>query len=254
MDAIESDKAYRRRPPPLWFLRDGLVTVGPVSTNLLVRGVIEERVPSDCLVRERAWKAWRHLDRIREIATLRRAQAKYGVVNVERANWTTVRARQATLDRFESDLRRARDPGDVLSCTLTEAMNLTSASVGAVHRRRPPYVGLVTSYAAGPGMHRRLGNVVSEDDPILSHARRGGTICERPRYGMDSGIVSVRLGALPACSAVAMVPVVCFGRLYAMLELGRSDHGFRENDFQNVVSIASLAAERLGLVRNWAQV
>jgi hypothetical protein len=39
-----------------------------------------------------------------------------------------------------------------------------------------------------------------------------------------------------------------------MIELGRPDHGFREGDVARVRSIAGLAADRLGIVRNWHQV
>ena len=49
-------------PPPLWFVTNGENTIGPVSTNLLLRGIAADRVPNDCMVRERTWRDWRTLD------------------------------------------------------------------------------------------------------------------------------------------------------------------------------------------------
>jgi hypothetical protein len=246
--------AQRKKPPPLWFVTNGDVTVGPVTTNLLVRGVLHRRVPSDCLVRERTWRAWRHVERIREIAALRRNQARYGTVVVDRTRWSLAKAGHEAFQKLGRDLARARDPGEVLLLSLTETMKETGACVGAIHRRRPPQVGLVTSSVMGPGMINRLGRVVSVDDPVIAMAARGNWLCEPPRDGGSSGRVRDRLGEFPACSGVAMIPVLCAGRLYAIIELGRPDHGFREADVCRVLTIAELAASRLGIVRNWNQV
>jgi hypothetical protein len=254
MTAAISDKGHKK-PPPLWFVTNGAVTVGPVTTNLLVRGVLHERVPRDCLVRERTWRMWRHIERIREVAALRKSQDLYGNVVIDKTRWSPAReSHDAAFRKLTSDLFRARDPGEVLLFVLAESMKETGACVGAIHRRRPPWVGLVTSSVMGPGMSRRLGRVIGGDDPVLEHGTAGGWLCESPRDGGLSGRVRDRLGDLPACSGIAMIPVHCSGRLYAMIELGRPDHGFREGDVARVRSIAGLAADRLGIVRNWHQV
>src|SRR5688572_14062299 len=83
------------KPPPLWFVSNGDVVVGPVTTNLLLRGVAAEKVPSDCVVRERTWGGWRELASIREIAALRRAQATFGSVEVARTTWKPPTRRNA---------------------------------------------------------------------------------------------------------------------------------------------------------------
>jgi hypothetical protein len=241
-----------KKPPPLWFVTNGEVTVGPVTTNLLLRGVAQDRVPRDCLVRERTWKAFRKLERIREVAALRRAQSQYGSVLVEPARWKdpSTNSGQLLFRGLERELLRAADPGEVLARCLTETMRVTGACVGAVHRRRPPQSGLVTTCVSGPGMSSKLGELVALDDPSLLLALRGDTLCEVPRPALASGRVRDRLGAFPACDGIAMVPVLCGGRLYAMIELGRPDHAFRDSDFQGLRSIAELAADRLGVVRN----
>jgi hypothetical protein len=239
-----------KKPPPLWFVTNGDVTVGPVTTNLLVRGVLHERVPKDCLVRERTWTSFRKLERIREIAALRRAQSQYGTVLVEPARWKEPAPTVLPFGGLEGELLRARDPGEVLLRCLTETMRATGACVGAVHRRRPPHPGFVTTCVSGPGMTRSLGQALAMDDPALALAVRGETLCEAPRPAAASGSVRDRLGALPACDGVAMVPILCGERLYAVIELGRPDHEFRGADFQGLRAIAELAADRLGIVRN----
>lgn len=242
-----------KKPPPLWFVTNGEVTVGPVTTNLLLRGVLQDRVPKDCLVRERTWKAFRKLERIREVAALRRAQSQYGSVLVEPARWkepSISSAGQLLFRALERELLRASDPGEVLARCLTETMRVTGACVGAVHRRRPPATGLVTTCVSGPGMSGKLGETLALDDPSVLLAIHGETLCEAPRIALASGRIRDRLGAFPACDGIAMVPVLCGGRLYALFELGRPDHAFRDSDFQSLLSIAELAADRLGVVRN----
>src|SRR4051812_14409382 len=56
-------------PPPLWYVTNGEITVGPVITGLLVRGIEAGRVPDFCEVR--ATKGhWRGLNGVREVAAL----------------------------------------------------------------------------------------------------------------------------------------------------------------------------------------
>jgi hypothetical protein len=239
-----------RTPPPLWFVTNGDVTVGPVTTNLLLRGVVQERVPRDCLVRERKWAAWRELDRIREIAAIRRAQARGDYVWVEQTRWRVPPAEISPFERFARDLKAVRVPGAVLVDCLMEARKATGAWVGAVHRVRPPRAEYVTSGGFGPAIDRRLGRVIPAGDPALLLAAAGVSLCEEPTQGELSGIVQARLGSFPACSGVLMVPVVCFGRLYAAFELGRPDHAFRQVDQERAETIAAIAAETIGVVQN----
>jgi hypothetical protein len=239
-----------KKPPPLWFVTNGVVTVGPVTTNLLVRGVLHEHVPSDCMVRERSWTSFRNVERIREISALRREQALHGTVVVEETKWQKPEPPRNPFRELENELLLARDSGEVLLHCLMETMRATSAWVGAVHRRRPPQPGFVTTCVSGPGTARRLGRQLDEDDPVLLLAAQGGTLCEPPRAAAASGRVRDRLGALPACDGVAMAPILCCGRLYAVIELGRPDHAFRDADLQALRTAVGLAADRLGIVRN----
>jgi hypothetical protein len=239
------------KPPPLWFVSNGDVVVGPVTTNLLLRGVAADRVPNDCIVRERTWNAWRELASIREVAALRRTQRLHGSVQIEKTSWKPPTRRNAELlQRLESRLVRARDPGDMLLYCLSDAMAATGALVGAVHRWRSPYIGLVTSCVHGPGMAGKLGHLLPDSDPVAASAAFGDTLCEQWTHSGKANVVSERLGRLPSNAGVAMVPLIGMGRLYAIIELGRPDHGFRSADFDALVDIACAVTTRLNVIRN----
>src|ERR1041385_701202 len=153
-------------PPPLWFVTNGTSTIGPVSTNLLLRGVAADRVPTDCMVRERKWRTWRALDTVREVAALRRDQARYGQVHVARTRYHLGARHDVGLTLFEKKLRWAKDPSDAFLLGLKEALRETGPLVGAVHRRGAANRGFVTAIVLGPGMHRRIGRTVSTGDPV----------------------------------------------------------------------------------------
>lgn len=44
-----------------WFVSTGDGSVGPVSLELLARGIEAGRVPLECFIRNEAWKVWRPL-------------------------------------------------------------------------------------------------------------------------------------------------------------------------------------------------
>jgi hypothetical protein len=120
--------------------------------------------------------------------------------------------------------------------------------VGAVHRRQGPR--LLTVAAAGPGTARRLGRELCAEDPALAFARRGEAMMADPNAFDAAVAVAERLGALPACAGVAVIPVVIAGRLYALAELGRPDHAFRRTDCTEARRIVRGMTARLEIVRN----
>jgi hypothetical protein len=240
----------RPTPPPLWFVSNGDKTVGPVSTNLLLRGIAADRVPNDCMVRERSWHDWRALDSVREVAALRRDQSRYGQVHVPRARYHYHGPRtDVGLALLKKRLHWARNPTEALSIGLTEALKETGALVGAVHKRHSETRGLATVVVMGPGMHWRVGRVVRAGDPVLDLAEAGQSLFKEPD-DVPSKIVQGRLGEFPACSGVAMMPIRCAARLFAMIELGRPDHAFRKGDMRRLAHIAGAVAERFETVMN----
>jgi hypothetical protein len=225
--------------------------IGPVSTNRLLRRILHGKVPDASLVRERGWAEWRHVERIREVAALRREQAQHGEVEVPKARyWPSASARTYRSERLRRTLRLAGDPGEVLLVSLGEIMRVTDARVGAVHRRRAPYVGFVTSSACGPGMYSHLGHVIRGDDASMIEASQGHCVCLPPHPTDASRRNHERLGFVPASAGVVMVPIVIADRVYAFFELGRADHPFRRVDLEQVRLVVSAAAERLETVQN----
>lgn len=239
-----------RRPPPLWYVTNGDVTVGPVTTNLLVRGVLHERIPDDCMVRERSWSSFRGLDRIREVAALRAALARNEAIEIERSKWQEPVAQPARHPEFSTFLEQTDDREAMFDRFLADSMKASGALVGAVHRRMPPYAGFVTTSVAGPGMKNRADRAFAADEPTFAHAAEGRALCEATGASRSSDLVGERLGYLPACAGVALLPILCSGRLYAVLELGRPDHPIRHADFKKVAELGALVSDRIETVRN----
>lgn len=211
---------------PLWVVSDGNVEVGPVRTELLVRGFRHGRVPPDCHVRQARSDEWRPVDQVREVAGLLGQPGS--VVDFQRA---------------ASGFGDAKDEREVLLVLLQGAMQATRASRGLIHRLRPPIDFLVTSYAQG-GLDGSLGQVVHAQDPVYRLARNGQTLGGAPSDGKAERLVAARLGD-ERLAGVVMVPVTFGTELLAMLELGREDRRFRASDVDELSRLATLCISRL---------
>jgi hypothetical protein len=209
-----------------WVVSNGEVEIGPVRTDLLVRGVCNGRVPPDCQVREAGSDDWRPVDQVREVAG---ALGQPGsVVDFQRA---------------AGGFREAHDEREVLLMLLHGAVNATRATRGLVHRLRPPIDFLVTSYAHG-GLESSLGQVVHGHDPAYTLARNAQRLNGAPDDGLAERIVAARLGGVPL-AGIVMVPVTFGTELLAMLELGREDRRFRAGDVDELSKLSTLAIARL---------
>src|SRR5688572_12757958 len=147
-----SDRTDASRAPwqelPNWYVTNGNAVIGPVNTNLLLRGIHVGRVTRECFVAQYRWSNWREQSQIREIRSLRRWQHSQKVVPGIEPVKQALRA-----PRFDaSALERVAEEDRVLSRALELAIATTKASVGILHQPKPPHIGLVTSYAHGPGM------------------------------------------------------------------------------------------------------
>ena len=213
-------------PAALWVVSNGEVTIGPVRTELLLRGIRHGRVPADCQVRAAGSDEWRPLDALREVAALRGQAGSVG-----------------DFQRAASELANARDEQEVLLLLLHGAAAATRATRGLVHRQRPPVRLPVTSYCFG-GLEESLGGVISYQDPAYTLALNGQTLAGTPDDGLAARIVAERLGDT-GLAGVLMVPVTHGTELAAMLELGRADRVFRLSDVDALSRLATLAIARL---------
>ena len=209
------------RPPPLWLVSNGESTVGPVNTDLLRRGVWFRRIPQDCIVRDLGWSDWRPLERIRELRP---------VLAARDAGELFIPPVQPKVAEIAGDLARAVDAAEVLSFALHACMNKTGASFGVVHRAFTAWGTPVTSCVRGLGMIVRLGERLSACDSSIALARLGGVVVAPPDAGKVELQIADRFGAPGDLAGVAMIPVARARILYAVIELGRVGHAFRESD------------------------
>ena len=216
---------------PRWLVTNGDTTVGPVHTELLLRGYMGGRIPEHCWVRGVRWTDWRPLDGIREIGSLKRRLAR---------DTAPLNLREAS-----HRLPATRDVGELLSSALQLAALALDASAGLLHRFRSPLDLPVTSAVVGVPAEQ-LGEVLSRDDPSYLLARRGRSCCGEPRHGLLERTLAERLQHDGPLVSVSMTPITVDGRLIAMLELGRSDHVFRADDTDDLAEFAATLADRIG--------
>jgi hypothetical protein len=210
-----------------WYVTDGKAVVGPVDTNLLLRGISVGRVTRECYVAQHSWSNWREQNYIREIRSLRRWQHSQktvpGIEPIKQA------MRSQRLDT--TALERVKCEDTVLSRALELAMQTTKANVGIMHQPKPPHIGLVTSYAHGPGMGCNLGEVVPWHDEARAVSTSDRALLGDPDQDVWARASARRLSNRinRRVNGVALLPV-SFGGARGMIELGRYDHTFRQSD------------------------
>jgi hypothetical protein len=217
---------------PRWLVTNGSTTIGPVHTELLLRGYMGGRIPEHCQIREVRWGVWRPLDGIREIGSLKRRLARDA-------------ERPLNLREAASRLPTTRDVGDLLTRALALAVQTLDANAGLVHRYRSPLSLPVTSSVYGVPAER-LGEVLAATDPSYLLALRGRGLCGGPHLGVTERLVAERLQHDGPLSSVLMTPVIAAGRLVALIELGRTGHGFRMDDADDLAEFAAHVASRIG--------
>lgn len=213
---------------PEWLVCNAGVTVGPVRTDLLLRGVIHGRVPSSAWVRQTGWQNWRELRQIREVSALIRVLDR----KVDAPD-------PASLREGAEMVARAADAGEALLIALHAAALATSSTVGLAHRVREPLL-LPTVSCVFEAPSERLGEVLPWFDPsfTLARAGRGQIFLGSGERGGVEQTVAARLSPGSPLAGIAVLPIMVDGRLSAMLELGRSDHPFRTNDSAELTDFA----------------
>ncbi|HEY4160133.1 MAG TPA: hypothetical protein VGM29_18600 [Polyangiaceae bacterium] len=219
--------------PQSWFVQNAGVTVGPVPMDLLLRGVLAERIPRSSRVRELSWTNFRALEQIREVRALQTQLS------------TPSYARPPSLWDVAVELADT-EPSDVWTVSLQLAVQATHACVGLVHRLRAPLFLPTTSTSLGVDV-AHLGEVVPFADAAFEAARRDMIIIGSAKAGLAERAIAGRLGPV---KGVAMIPVTVQSRLIAMLELGRTDHEFRASDAEGLSLLARAVGERASAPKN----
>jgi hypothetical protein len=215
-----SRSVFRPQPPPLWYVTNGELTVGPVVTPLLLRGVEAQRVPDYCHVRMPTGN-WRPLGDVRELASL----------------WGKPESHVHTASLGFGDetfhfLRGIRDE-DALCYEVTRlTLLVTGAESAMLHCRDGSGRSLTTRAVLGPMSHERLGATLPEHDPVLRSARLGRPVIGPP-YGPAEDALSIRFSTSQGgVGAAAMIPILLGDTLAAMLELSRPGRAFRRMDLE----------------------
>jgi hypothetical protein len=218
----------KSNPPPLWYVTNGDVTVGPVLTNLLKRGVEHGRVPEYCHVRAYLGR-WRKLQSVREIAALYKG-----------APPAPKEPRDACLAEVAPALR-TRDHDEVCYHVTRLALLATSAESGMLHLRERSSRSIVTRCVLGPVSDERMHQELPEDDLVLRSARVGRPVLGPP-YGPTEDALAIRFASSQGgVGGAAMIPIFVGNVFRAMLEISRPGHAFRRTDLQRAERIAQRA-------------
>lgn len=232
---------------PAWYVSDGDRVVGPVNTDLLLRGVAHGRVDEGYFVWQRPWPAWRRVDSLREVRAARSTPARDPSARPLR--WHAELSRGIAVSRVSALLGAASDPDEVILCALGAAVEQTRAAVGLGHRPLERLGRLRTTWAHGPAAALRLGDIVEGDDPAVRASRFGPQLIPRP-YGVRAGDAACRrLGeGGKLLRGVLLMPIYHRAAMVALFELGRTDHTFRTSDLGRLRLVAAIAHRELARV------
>ena len=219
---------FKPRPPPLWYVTNGEIKVGPVLTGLLKKGVEYGRVPDYCKVAPYGG-AWRKLKSVREIAALDSKNK-----NAPVANKPPTGDRLVELSR---PIGRIRDEDELCYHVTRISLIATGAESGMFHFRSRSARGLTTRCVLGPMSSERLNESLPDNDLVMRAAKLGRPI-SGPPYGPTEDALSIRFATSNGgVGGAAMIPIFVGNTLMAMLELSRPGHAFRRSDLQRAERI-----------------
>ena len=217
---------FKSQPPPLWYVTNGELTVGPVLTGLLMKGVEYGRIPDYCHVRPLPG-VWRKLDGVREIAALNSKVTK-----------------APSYDQLAESTRlieRIRDEEELCYDVTRLSLIVTGAESAMFHFRGRSPRTLTTRCVLGPMSTERLGYALSEHDLVLQSARAGRPVLGPP-YGATEDALAIRFASSEnGVGGAAMVPITMGGTLVAMLKLSKPGHAFRRSDLQRAERLVQRA-------------
>lgn len=239
-----SESTQKAAPAAIWYLTTGEAVVGPVHTNLLLRGISAGRVPEECYAARANWSGWRELPKIREVAAY--YQARDEGLHLPLDHFVVERPEPVTIE----DFRGAEDVDDCFKIALRLAVARCSAQAGLVHRSLPPHVGLVTTHAYGRALRDNLGEVIPWYDETRGASLDGGVLLGAPTRDDWARPSARRMASgLVAIDGAAVLPVRCDDGPQALIELGRPEHGFRISDERKLLEIREALLQRVDQLR-----
>ncbi len=248
-----------------WYVTDGATAVGPVTLELLGRGLDAGKVPADAFVRHASWNGWRDLSDLSEHDPSFDPRRTFNVLPAARVPQPKVPRETLPSIDLEDDLEEelvpegeaapfdgATDVSEALLLWMATVVERVGASAALVHRAHGDAAIVACSH--GPRMFEMLGEPLHQSDPILFAAKQGRTVLAEPVPGVGGRAIKKRLSRLGArVEAAFMVPVHIDGKLIALVEAGRMKP-LRAADVAEVEALADAlieAVERLGWELGW---
>jgi GYF domain 2 len=231
-----------------WYVTDGATAVGPVTLELLGRGIDAGKVPLDGFVRHESWTGWRRLSDMVETApefdprkTFRMGTA-VPLAYVAAQAAANAAASQPGHGAAAPALSAAADLPEALLLLLADAVRACEADVALVHHVRDEGTVVVCSH--GPRMYEALGRKTPPSDPALAAAKLGHTVMAEPAPAPAGRAIRSRLSRPElAVEGAFMVPIRPGGQLFAFVEIGRA-RAFRAKDVAAVEALVeALVAE-----------
>jgi hypothetical protein len=260
-----------------WYVTDGVVAEGPVPFHRLASDVARGRTSKRAFVRHGSWSIWQRFEQIGRLDEHdRRAQVRrLGEIcaaaderarnpasapspplsqRVRRRSTPPPSSMPATRPSLVNPvgvLSRAASFREALQLALSTALAASRADAGLAHGFHDDLEHFVTVHAIGDGAESQLGNRLACDDPSVVSARHGDTIVAEPEPGLAGRHVAGRFAPLlDEVVGAAMVPVLAFGRLHAMIEVARQDAPFCAREIARIEDIVEALSAR-GVVAGW---
>jgi hypothetical protein len=258
-----------------WLATDGIVAIGPVPFELLLRRIAEGRLQKTALIRHESWQVWRTLGELANLSGEERARTLESYADLsahldERASGpgslpppapsseelsSRVSLPPPGSSRRPVDpvgvLAQAKDLRDALLLTLSTVVAAARADVGLYHRLRPDLDALVVAGAHGGSAELLLGEQVPASDPTWRAVRAGATVLVEPCPGEVGRHILGRLGrCIPEPRGAALVPLTIGGNLVAVFEIARSQRLFSAREIGRVEDIVEALGERI-VIMGW---
>ncbi len=245
-DIIDLDRNVSDR----WYVTNGATSVGPVSLDLITRGVGAGKVPLESFIRNETWKVWRPLvelveggsnddDDSDEIANARRSVPPAAASQEEMQS--SLRGDDMSPDEA---IAGATDAKEAMLLLMSAVVREIEAHAALVHAAKDG--GAVVVCAHGGDLFEGLGDQVSMSDPAIVAAFAGNIIIAEPVAGPAGAVIRRRLGRgqpMPLLGA-AMFPIRPRGKLFGTLEIGRRTH-FRPRELARVEVLVDTLVARL---------
>jgi hypothetical protein len=191
-----------------WFVSDGDGVIGPISMELVARGVASEKVPLGAFVRRSDWTDWQ---RVGDVAQLHEGAHEGEASGLHRSSLSSALETIATASTL----------GEATLYLLSSTVAHVGAEGALVHLLTPSGDALRTACAHGPSAADVLGAQVWREDLAVSAVERGETPDEWAR-----GMTCARLRALGvSTSDLIVVPVRAGGETIGVLEIGGRTDG-----------------------------